>query len=139
MQRLDRTLAERWAALALANVTRHYPYKLDQLLQADVDALARGLILCLAPGLFGFFVLMRTGINLRFADPAMTMPQMVFAIAAMAAAYVINPPVRGMLLMIVALVLMFAAFTPVPPRPRAARSAARTRPARRAGHRCCPG
>ena len=48
---------------------------------------------------------MRTGINLRFADPALTMQQMVFAIVAMAAAYVINPPVRGMLLMIVALVL----------------------------------
>jgi hypothetical protein len=38
MQRLDRTLAERWAALALANVARPYPYKLDQLLHADLDA-----------------------------------------------------------------------------------------------------
>ena len=38
MQRLDQTLAERWAALALANVARPYPYKLDQLLHADVDA-----------------------------------------------------------------------------------------------------
>jgi diguanylate cyclase (GGDEF)-like protein len=73
--------------------------------------LAHWLILCLAPGLFGFFMVMRSGLNLRFADPALTMQQMVFAIVAMAAAYVINPPVRGMLLMIVALVLMFAAFT----------------------------
>jgi diguanylate cyclase (GGDEF)-like protein len=81
--------------------------------------LARWLILCLAPGLFGFYVLMRTGMNLRFADPAMTMQQMVFAIVAMAAAYVINPPVRGMLLMIVALVLMFAAFTLSPKSSRA--------------------
>jgi diguanylate cyclase len=81
--------------------------------------LARWLILCLAPGLFGFFVLMRADINLRFADPAMTMQQMVFAIVAMAAAYVINPPVRGMLLMIVALVLMFAAFTLSPKASRA--------------------
>jgi diguanylate cyclase (GGDEF)-like protein len=81
--------------------------------------LARWLTLCLAPGLFGFFLLMRTGINLRFADPAMTMQQMVFAIVAMAAAYVINPPVRGMLLMIVALVLMFAAFTLTPGASRA--------------------
>ena len=77
--------------------------------------LAHWLIVCLAPGLFGFFLLMRSGMNLRFADPALTMQQMVFAIVAMAAAYVINPPVRGMLLMIVALVLMFAAFT-LPPR-----------------------
>ncbi len=85
---------------------------------ADPD-LARWLILCLAPGLFGFFVLIRTDVNLRFADPAMTMQQMVFAIVAMAAAYVINPPVRGMLLMIVALVLMFAAFTLSPKASRA--------------------
>ena len=39
MQRLDRTLAERWAALALANVARPFPYKLDQLLRADADVL----------------------------------------------------------------------------------------------------
>ena len=85
---------------------------------ADRD-MARWLILCLAPGLFGFFLLMRSGLNLRFADPALTMQQMVFAIVAMAAAYVINPPVRGMLLMIVALVLMFAAFTLSPKASRA--------------------
>ena len=41
MRRLDRTLAERWAGLALANVARPYPYKLDQLLHADVDARPR--------------------------------------------------------------------------------------------------
>jgi hypothetical protein len=35
---LDRPLAERWAATALANVARPYPYKLDQLLQSDDDA-----------------------------------------------------------------------------------------------------
>ena len=38
MPRLDRTLADRWAGLALANVARPYPYKLDQLLHADLDA-----------------------------------------------------------------------------------------------------
>lgn len=72
--------------------------------------LAHALILCLAPGLFGFYLLMRSGWNQRFSDPALTLQQMVFAIVAMSAAYVINPPLRGMLLMIVALVLMFAAF-----------------------------
>jgi diguanylate cyclase (GGDEF)-like protein len=72
--------------------------------------LAHGLILCLAPGLFGFYLLMRSGCNRHFADPALTLQQMLFAIVAMAAAYVINPPLRGMLLMIVALVLMYAAF-----------------------------
>jgi hypothetical protein len=38
MQRLDRTMAERWTTLALANVARPYPYKLDQLLHGDADA-----------------------------------------------------------------------------------------------------
>ena len=82
-------------------------------------ALARALILCLAPGLFGFFLLMRSGLTQRLADPALTLQQMVFAIVAMAAAYVINPPVRGMLLMLVALVLVFAAFTLSPRASRA--------------------
>ena len=73
--------------------------------------LARALILCLTPGMFGFFLLMRSGLTQRFADPSLTMQQMVFAIVAMAAAYIINPPLRGMLLTPVALVLMFGAFT----------------------------
>ena len=48
--------------------------------------LAHWLILCLAPGLFGLLMLMRSGLNLRFAEPALTMEQRVFAIFAMAAA-----------------------------------------------------
>jgi diguanylate cyclase (GGDEF)-like protein len=81
--------------------------------------LADTLIVCMAPGLFGFYLIMRWGFNLHFADPALTMAQMVFAIVAMAAAYVINPPLRGMLLMIVALVLVFSAFTLSPRASRA--------------------
>ena len=81
--------------------------------------LAHGLILCLAPGVFGFFLLLRSGLTRGLADPALTLQQMVFAIVAMAAAYVINPPLRGMLLMIVALVLVFAAFTLSPRASRA--------------------
>ena len=75
-------------------------------------ALAYAFIVCLVPGMFGFFLLLRSGFTRRFADPALTQPQMVFAIGALAAAYVINPPQRGMLLMMVALVLMFAARGP---------------------------
>ena len=82
-------------------------------------ALASGLIVFLMPGIVGFFLLMRSGLTQRFADPALTLQQMVFAIVAMAAAYVINPPVRGMLLMLVALVLVFAAFTLSPRASRA--------------------
>jgi predicted signal transduction protein with EAL and GGDEF domain len=85
---------------------------------ADAN-LAHMLIVCLAPGLFGFYLLLRGGLTQRLADPALTMQQMLFAIVAMAAAYVINPPIRGMLLMIVALVLVFAAFTLTPRASRA--------------------
>jgi diguanylate cyclase (GGDEF)-like protein len=61
-----------------------------------------------------FYLVVRTGASRRFADPALTVPQMVFAIVALAGAYLINPLVRGMLLMIVALVLIFGAFTLTP-------------------------
>ena len=46
--------------------------------------LAHGLILCLAPGVFGFFLLLRSGLTRGLADPALTLQQMVFAIVAMA-------------------------------------------------------
>lgn len=40
MRDLDRSVAERWAEVALANVAQAYPYKLDQLLTSDTDAVA---------------------------------------------------------------------------------------------------
>jgi diguanylate cyclase (GGDEF)-like protein len=82
-------------------------------------ALAQVLIPCLAPGLFGFYMLLRSGATLGLRDPALTLPQMLFAIAALAAAYTINPPLRGMLLMLVALMLVFSAFTLDPKASRA--------------------
>ncbi|MBC7956953.1 MAG: GGDEF domain-containing protein [Cytophagales bacterium] len=62
----------------------------------------------------GFYAAIRSGASRRFDDPSLTVAQMVFAIVALAGAYVINPPVRGMLLMIVALVLIFGAFILTP-------------------------
>lgn len=81
--------------------------------------LAQALILCLAPGMCGFYLLLRSGVTLRCADPALTLPQIVFAIVVMALAYLINPPVRGVVLMLVAFVLVFAAFTVDPKASRA--------------------
>lgn len=66
-------------------------------------------------GQAGFYVTLRAGWNLRWSDPALTMPQMVFAMVSLTLAYGINPPVRGMMTMIMALVLVFGAFT-LPPR-----------------------
>jgi diguanylate cyclase (GGDEF)-like protein len=82
-------------------------------------ALAQALIVCLAPGLFGFYLLLRSGATQALADPALTLPQMLFAIVALAAAYTINPPLRGMVLMLVALMLVFSAFTLEPKASRA--------------------
>lgn len=44
MRDLDRSVAERWAEVALANVAQAYPYKLDQLLTSDTDAVAPHMI-----------------------------------------------------------------------------------------------
>jgi len=62
----------------------------------------------------GFYAAIRSSFSQRFADPALTVAQMAFAIVALACAYLINPPVRGMLLMIVALVLVYGAFALTP-------------------------
>lgn len=62
----------------------------------------------------GFYVAIRSSFSRRYADPALTVAQMVFAILALTCAYLINPPVRGMLLMIVALVLVYGAFALTP-------------------------
>ena len=75
-----------------------------------VNLYATGVTLTIA----GFYVAIRSSFSRRFADPALTVAQMVFAIVALTCAYVINPPVRGMLLMIVALVLVYGAFALAP-------------------------
>ena len=59
----------------------------------------------------GFYVAMRSGWSKRFRDPAMTMPQMVFAIVAISYSYAAAAPVRGAVTLLMALVLVFGAFT----------------------------
>jgi diguanylate cyclase len=65
-----------------------------------------------------FYVALRSGWSLRWQDPALTMPQMVFAIISVALAYAAYPPVRGMMATIMALVLVFGAFILPPQRCR---------------------
>jgi len=79
---------------------------------------AAALTVFVLAGQSAFYALLRGGFSLRLRDPAMTMPQMVFALSALALAYSINPHVRGALLMVVALVLIFGAFTLKPSRCR---------------------
>jgi diguanylate cyclase (GGDEF)-like protein len=79
---------------------------------------AAGLSIFVLLGQSIFYGVLRAGLSLRWRDPALTMPQMVFALSALALAYRINPHVRGALLMVVPLVLIFGAFTLTPARCR---------------------
>ncbi len=56
-----------------------------------------------------FYTALRSGWSARLADPAMTMPQCVYALASISMAYALSPPVRGAMPMLMGLVLMFGA------------------------------
>ena len=85
--------------------------------RVDADAVVR-LTVLIGVGVGAFYVALRSGWSARFTDPALTMPQMVFAVAMIAVSYLANPSVRGVELAIVALVLIFGAFTLPPQRCR---------------------
>ncbi len=59
--------------------------------------------------LFWYGVL-RSGVNQRFADPALTLPQILSALTVIAGAYAVTGPVHGSTLMLLALVLVFGIF-----------------------------
>lgn len=67
-------------------------------------------------GNFGFYLLIRSGASTEWRDPAVSLPQSVFAIGSVAIAYSLNPEVRGMVMSIGAFVLMYAAFSLSPRR-----------------------
>jgi diguanylate cyclase (GGDEF)-like protein len=56
------------------------------------------------------YVTLRSGFNKRFADPALTLPQILAASTWITVAYAIFAPVRGALLMLLALALVFGIF-----------------------------
>ena len=62
-------------------------------------------------GICAFYAIVRSGVTLQWHDPALTLPQMVCGIVAIALAYQVNPLVRGVLPMLAGLVLMFGIFT----------------------------
>ena len=61
-------------------------------------------------GMLVFFVLIRSGWSARTADPSLTLPQMVFALASGAAAYALVGAGRGAVFPIVMVVLAFGIF-----------------------------
>lgn len=77
---------------------------------------ARALALFVAIGQIGFYVALRSGWSLRLKDPALTLVQMGYASVALAVAYAINPSIRTMWPLAMALVLVFGAFILSPAR-----------------------
>lgn len=57
-----------------------------------------------------FYALLRSGLNLRFADPALTMPQIIVAITCVVWSYAILHESRGASLMLLVMVLVFGMF-----------------------------
>ena len=55
-----------------------------------------------------FYLALRSGINLRFAEPALALPQILAALTWVAAAYCLTNEAHGGTLMLVALVLVFS-------------------------------
>ncbi|RZL08952.1 MAG: GGDEF domain-containing protein, partial [Rubrivivax sp.] len=57
-----------------------------------------------------FYVLLRSGLNQRFADPALTLPQILVALVCVVWAYAVLRESRGAALILLALVLTFGMF-----------------------------
>lgn len=65
-------------------------------------------------GMVGFFVLVRSGFSRRFAEPSMTVPQMLFALTSAAVAYTLLGAGRGAVFPMVMVILMFGMFIASP-------------------------
>ncbi len=57
-----------------------------------------------------WYIVMRSGLNKRFEDPAMTLPQILSALTIIVGAYSVTGPVHGSTMMLLALVLVFGIF-----------------------------
>ena len=66
----------------------------------------------------GFYLALRSGFNLRFDDPALTLPQVLAAITWIAGAYATTKAAHGGTLMLLSLVLVFGIFSMNPRRAR---------------------
>ena len=72
----------------------------------DVKRLSGAILL----NIVAWYLILRSGINLRFDDPAMTLPQILSALTIIVGAYSVTGPVHGSTLMLLALVLVFGIF-----------------------------
>jgi diguanylate cyclase (GGDEF)-like protein len=65
-------------------------------------------------GMLVFFGLIRSGLSRRWAEPSLTVPQMLFALTSGAVAYTLLGPGRGAVFPVVMVVLMFGMFVVSP-------------------------
>ncbi|WP_341887881.1 GGDEF domain-containing protein [Variovorax sp. YR752] len=76
-----------------------------------IDAQASNLLtLFNLAGTFGFYLLVRSGMSEALADPAMTVPQMVWGVLSMVGSYAITGPARGAVMTLLVLILVFGMF-----------------------------
>lgn len=66
--------------------------------------------LCSVGGMATFFVIIRSGLALRWRDPSLTLPQMYYSVLCAAAAYCISGNMRALVIPILAVVMMFGMF-----------------------------
>lgn len=59
----------------------------------------------------GFYAVIRSGLNQRFADPTLAMPQTIMAQTLIGAAYAITGPVHGATVIMLSLVMVFGMFS----------------------------
>ncbi len=83
-----------------------YAWWMGYMLAEDVMRLSGAIVLNVA---FWYGVL-RSGINLRFADPALTLPQILCAQTIITGAYAVTGPAHGATMMLLVLVLVFGVF-----------------------------
>ena len=83
-----------------------YAWSVGYMALEDVQRLC-GVILL---NILMWYVVLRTGLNLRFDDPAMTLPQILSALTIIVGAYSVTGPVHGSTMMLLALVLVFGIF-----------------------------
>ena len=65
-------------------------------------------------GVLGFYGVLRSGLTARCRDASLALPQCLFAITAIVAAYIIVGPARGTVLLLLALVMAFGMFSLTP-------------------------
>ncbi|MDQ2780775.1 MAG: diguanylate cyclase [Pseudomonadota bacterium] len=65
-------------------------------------------------GMVFFFALIRSGVAARFADPSLTVPQMLYALTSSAVAYALLGAGRGAVFPVVMVILMFGMFVATP-------------------------